>query len=150
MCMTINKPLKKVKVRKTLFPHTYYKVLFKSWSEYFQDWQYLTPYFNMDVVMDREYRIPEDEEWEFSTVYPTAPSSYVDGGGFHLFRTIKGAMHEFLSHGWTAYTSYIIVKAVVPPGTEYVKGYYCGEKSIVVRRVKYKKPKKVIYVSYDD
>lgn len=148
--MTINKPLKRVKVRKTLFPHTYYKVLFKSWSEYFQDWQYLTPYFNMDVVMGVEYRIPEDEEWEFSTVYPTAPCSYVDGGGFHLFRTMKGAMHELLSRGQMAYTGYIIVKAVVPPGTEYVKGYYCGEKSIVVRRVKYKKPKKAIYVSYDD
>lgn len=146
--MTINKPLKKVKVRKTLFPHTYYKVLFKSWSEYFQDWQYLTPYFSMDVVMGMEYGIPEDEEWEFSTVSTGDPCSYVAGGGFHLFRTIKGAMKEFSSHGRTA--NCIIVKAVVPPGTEYVKGYHCGEKSIVVRRVKYKKPKKAIYVPYND
>ena len=150
MCMTINKPLKNVKVRKTLFPHTYYKVLFKSWSEYFQDWQYLTPYFNMDVVMDREYRIPDDVEWELSSYTPDGPCSYVDGGGFHLFRTKRGAMHEFASHGSMGHINYIVVKAVVPPGTEHVKGYYCGEKSIVVRRVKYKKPKKAIHVSYDD
>ena len=135
--MTINKPLKKVKVRKTLFPRTYYKVLFRSWSGYFQDWQYLTPYFNMDVVMGREYRIPDDEEWEFGAAPPDVPCSYVDGGCYHLFRTKDGACRELANRGESGNGRYVIVKAVVSPGTEYIKGEYCGSKCICVRKVKY-------------
>jgi len=140
--MTVNKSIKRVKPRKTRFTRTYYKIL--DVSQYVHDcWNnetnqyekvqtYDTPYVGMSVELGKDYEIPENKKWELYGDSVTNKTTYVEGGCFHLYRTKMGAESDCLNS-----KSKVIVKAIVPKGTEYIKGWYGFEKCICVRKVRY-------------
>ena len=140
MCMTVKKSKKKLKPKKSLFTRTYYKILYKErkWdrftSQYLEEDEYSTPFINMRVELGKEYEIPGDKPWE---IFGDSRDrfSYVEGGCFHLYRTKKDAEHDFNEGN----LNLEIVKAIVPKGTEYIRGDYGFEKCICVRKVRYEK-----------
>lgn len=128
MCLTTTR----LKLRKTRLPRVYWKVLLvghDGTSKY-------TPYKGMEVESGVLY---EESGWHFDTrvEYIDGQRTFcVDGRGYHLFKTRFGArkLWKKIPRGQDAK----IVKAVVPRGTYYVSGDYCGCRSVVVKKVKYK------------
>ena len=134
MCLIVDRKIEKVKPKKSLFTRSYYKVLYYGLDPYDGKKHFMTPYYSMWVSLGNEYEIPKDSEWEMTSLsVGKRMITVVDGGCFHLFRTKKGAEDEYNAIG----SGGVIVKAVVPAGTEYIKGEYCGNKSICVRKVRY-------------
>lgn len=129
MCMVVNG---KPKFRRSLFPHTYYKVLTTS-----IDGLFFSPYQASFVEIGKDYKISEDTEPD---VRPWLHDWWeVYGGCYHLFRKKEDA-DRIAKHLTEWYgVKHVVVKAVVPAGTRCVKGTFGSTKSVAVRRVRYKK-----------
>ena len=130
---------------------TYYKVLLYQETDFMGNDKYVTPYYNFSVLLGTNYSIPERSEWK---VYQTAhPVSYdgpgydgpyysyryfVEGNCFHFFQRREDAERcaRRMDGG-------IVVKAIVPKGTEYVEGYTINADGPVMaaaaKKVKYEK-----------
>ena len=146
MCLVT---LKEPKFRRTLFWHTYYKILCYEKSK---DW-YWTPYVHDPTVLGVTKKIDKETPWDIdhywlsdtdkkSNYYNAKEMWHINGGCFHLFRRKKNAVWDanvLQNDEKNEDLEYIVVKAIVPPGTQYIKGLYGFDKAIVVRTVKYQK-----------
>ena len=130
MCMVVKG---KPKFRRSLFPHTYYKVLGTNMDGWF-----FSPYQASFVEIGKDYKISEDTEPD---VRPWLYDEWeVYGGCYHLFRKKEDADRsaKYLTER-SGGVKHVVVKAVVPAGTRCVKGTFGNTKSVAVRRVRYKK-----------
>lgn len=128
MCLTTTK----LRLRKTRLPRVYWKVLLGNHD----DTRRRTPYKGMEVESGVLY---EESGWHFDTrvEYIDGRRTFcIDGRGYHLFKTWFGARE--LWKVLTGAQDAKIVMAVVPRGTYYITGDYCGCRSVVVKKVKYK------------
>ena len=128
MCLEINN-IKRSKGR-TLFRRTYWKVLRIMPGGY-----YNTLYNRMKIDFGKTYEI-EDKEFH---IEPGLYSCYkLEGGAFHLFKNRKDAERVAWDRE-SPISHMLVVKAIVPAGTPYVKGKYLGYDSLAVKKVRYEK-----------
>ena len=128
MCLEINN-IKRSKGR-TLFRRTYWKVLRIKPYGY-----YNTLYNRMKIEFGKTYEI-EDKEFN---IEPGLYSEYkLEGGAFHLFKNRKDA-DEVAWDKDSPHDNMLVVKAIVPAGTQYIKGKYLGYDSLAVKKVRYEK-----------
>ena len=62
----------------------------------------------------------------------------LDGGAFHLFKNRKDAERVAWDRE-SPISHMLVVKAIVPAGTPYMKGKYLGYASLAVNKVRYEK-----------
>lgn len=144
MCLFIgNKPTVESAIKYTDKEEIFYKVLLKDKMT----GSLKTAFRNMDVVLN----VPMEDsntnfEFEWNT-WRIGTGWFVGGGGFHLFAEKRDAMY-FANH-WNADKAgfakddAIVVEAVVPKETKYIKGTFdtiWGDvtKNVVVKRVTYR------------
>ena len=135
MCLTVESP--KIKFEKSEEEKTCYKVLIKGKESdrLFNTPEgpfYYTPYFHFFVKLGTEYSIEEHMDWETWPSFFQENMFYVDGGCFHLFEREEDAVEE--AH---LFQDSVVVKAIVPAGTEYVKGRYGDSYGVAARKVRY-------------
>ena len=135
MCMTFEGS--KIKFEKSEEEKTYYKVLIRGRESdrLFNAPEgpfYYTPYLHFFVKLGTEYAIDEGKEWETWPSFFRENTFYVDGGCFHLFEREEDAAEEA-----RLFTDSVVVKAIVPAGTEYLRGSYGDDYGIAVRKVRY-------------
>lgn len=125
---------------------TFYKVVFRNrvhrydgtWKYYYPEAksEYVTPYRLSPVTLGETYE-EEGIRFRFDSVrLPKIGKSYsVHGGGFHLYCDKEDAdvASRRLSFGRDA----VVLKAIVPKGTKYVKGVYDEKKCVIAKAVRY-------------
>ena len=126
MCLiTHGKP----KFRKSLFRHTYYKVLTERGGRLY------TPFQACYIILDTKYEIMDDTKTEFSPWIYDEWKVY--GGCFHLYCKKYDAKREAEYLSMRDGQKYKVFKAVVPAGTRCAKGMFGSNEAIAVRRVIY-------------
>ena len=109
---------------------------------------YFTPVQHHPTELNTDLEIPSWMEWDVREIghnYEMEISPWekvwaVDGGGFHLYvrksdadsDITAGVFDNQMYHGIP-----VVFKAVVPPDTEYIEGYFGGDDSVAVTRVRY-------------
>lgn len=133
------------KIRYLKRTRTFYKVLFR-WYDVYGNPHYLTPFFDMPIddpgKVQKYYEIEKGEPLAIvknqdsaDSLSSTKAPYEVHGSGFHLF-TRRREARKYLPR-WEREGS-LIVKAIVPKGTAYVKGRSLGGyRNVVVRKVMY-------------
>ena len=123
---------KKQKVRIAKKDLVFWKVLFKG-----EDYYY-APYTGMKVLGDVLYE--ERPGFKFSTRYYGTTKRYIlEEGVYHLYKSWFGAKRMVWAiNDFSFYSKPVVVKAVVPKGTEYVVGDHDYGRCIAAKKVIYK------------
>ena len=137
MCLCISKKAEFEKAKKDI---VFYKVLEREKNEKFPFIHtYKTPYMGVEVKLRKRY--DENEDAETKELFF---SDYIEKGVIHLFANYDNAVDraDRTRNG-------CVVKAVIPKGSEYIKGYFypaigysvpsIGAKSVIYKRVVYKR-----------
>ena len=100
----------------------------------------------------RAYNIPYDEKWTITSTdsKKDIKKYFVHGGGFHLFQCLDEAQREAkMLNEDRGVKDHEVILAIVPKGTEYIRGFYFSDSCIAVRTVKYKKMPKNYVPDYE-
>jgi len=129
----------KSEIKKTDREKTYFKVLRRAYPGEGQHCvRYWSPFYLFHVELGVEYDLTDLEPWDIQEDKSEYSSqSYVKGGCFHLFENQDDAEEEFGTRD--PHSRYVVVKAIVPEGTEYLEGHFCKYPGVCVKKVIYEK-----------
>ena len=140
MCLVTDSPPVKMVSKDEV---TYYKVVKQPffWDNDMET--FMSPFLLFMGELGTRYDISKDEKWEISKEHytDTEKTFYrVEGGGFHLFVDLVDARREAnrLNDQYNT-ENYKVVRAIVPAGTEYIKGRYLIDPCVAVKSVTYEK-----------
>lgn len=120
MCLIIKKNQRKVKAKKDIIV---YKVLYKRYNAFFspiEGYQYTLNKLNIPVELERRIGGMHDKIYR----------------GYHSFARLREAIE------YNTFTSEIVLKAIIPSGTYYMRGLYneyASENIIVTDEILYVK-----------
>jgi len=137
MCLFVFK--NKVKIKKTLFTRTYYKILEEGLTAEGRPY-IITPYLCFNVELGKDYSIDPEKKWDIIHDRILPNKHIVEGNCFHLYKRKHDAIADLNTWGRNIDShKYFVVKAIVPKGTEYIEGEWGFTKVICVRQVRYEK-----------
>ena len=124
-------------VRTTTEEQTYYKILAYDKREK----THTSPYMWFPIEYGKEYEDLKKFHIDEAQGYYSGKQYYVHGGGFHLFENYQDAKRErdLLNNRHGGRYLYVVAKAIVPAGTDYMEGYFNTYRSVAVKKVKYEK-----------
>ena len=137
MCLVVDREI--FRPSTTRKDEVYYKVARTYATDYYGDELFQSPFYNMVIIPGQLYSIKDDKKWDIYRNILNPCEFMVNGGCYHLYEKREDAERLAAGHyGW------VVLKAVVPKGTKYVKGYtQCGRMgsipSLAVRKVRFEK-----------